>query len=66
MGFSWQSAPRPIVALAPMAGVTDAAYRQIIKRLAPAAVVYSEFLSTDALHYGAEKTMRMMHFDPAI
>ena len=49
-----------------MAGVTDAAYRQIIKRLAPAAVVYSEFLSTDALHYGAEKTMRMMHFDPAI
>jgi len=64
--FSWQSAPRPIVALAPMAGVTDAAYRQLIKRLAPEVIVYSEFLSTDAIHYGANKTMRMMNFNPDI
>jgi len=49
-----------------MAGVTDAAYRQIIKRLAPEVVVYSEFLSTDAIHYGAKKTMKMLHFDPAL
>lgn len=62
--FSWQKTSRPIVALAPMAGVTDAAYRQLIKELAPDAVVYSEFLSTDAIHYGAKKTMGMMHFDP--
>jgi len=62
--FSWQIANRPIVALAPMAGVTDAAYRQLIKELAPEAIVYSEFLSTDAIHYGAKKTMGMMHFDP--
>ncbi|MDP6527815.1 MAG: tRNA-dihydrouridine synthase [Candidatus Pacebacteria bacterium] len=47
-----------------MAGVTDAAYRQLIKELAPDAVVYSEFLSTDAIHYGAKKTMGMMYFDP--
>ncbi|MDP7247428.1 MAG: tRNA dihydrouridine synthase DusB [Candidatus Peribacteraceae bacterium] len=47
-----------------MAGVTDAAYRQLTKELAPDAVVYSEFLSTDAIHYGAKKTMGMMHFDP--
>ena len=63
--FSWQSTLRPIVALAPMAGVTDAAYRQLIKKLAPEVIVYSEFLSTDAIHYGAKKTMGMMHFDPA-
>ena len=63
--FSWQSTPRPIIALAPMAGVTDAAYRQLIKKLAPEVIVYSEFLSTDAIHYGAKKTMGMMHFDPA-
>lgn len=54
----------PIVALAPMAGVTDAAYRQLIKKLAPETIVYSEFLSTDAIHYGAKKTMGMMNFDP--
>ena len=47
-----------------MAGVTDAAYRQLIKELAPDTIVYSEFLSTDAIHYGAKKTMGMMHFDP--
>lgn len=49
-----------------MAGVTDASYRQLIKKLAPEAIVYSEFLSTDALAYGGKKTMAMMHFDPAL
>jgi tRNA-dihydrouridine synthase B len=66
MPFSWSTTPRPIVALAPMAGVTDAAYRQFIKSLCPEAVVYTEFLSTDAIHYGAKKTMGMLHFDAAV
>ncbi len=66
MAFSWQTARRPILALAPMAGVTDASYRQLIKRIAPSTVVYTEFLSTDALTYGARKTMGMLHFDTAL
>lgn len=66
MAFSWSTAGRPIVALAPMAGITDASYRQFIKKIAPEVVVYTEFLSTDALAYGAKKTLQMMHFDPAI
>lgn len=66
MRFSWKDTPRPIVALAPMAGVTDASYRQLIKRIARETVVYTEFLSTDALHYGAKKTMGMLHFDPEL
>ena len=64
--FSWQTTPRPIVALAPMAGVTDASYRQMIKRIAPEVVVYTEFLSTDAIHYGAKKTMHMLDFDVTV
>ncbi len=64
--FSWSTTPRPIVALAPMAGVTDASYRQLIKRIAPEVIVYTEFLSTDAIHYGAKKTMEMIHFDRSI
>lgn len=64
--FSWVTAARPIVALAPMAGVTDASYRQLIKRIAPEVVVYTEFLSTDALAYGAKKTMEMLSFDATI
>lgn len=49
-----------------MAGVTDASYRQLIKKIAPETVVYTEFLSTDALAFGGKKTMQMMDFDPAI
>ena len=66
MIFSWDTADRPIVALAPMAGVTDASYRQLIKKIAPEVVVYTEFLSTDAIHYGARKTMELLNFDPAL
>lgn len=65
MAFAWSDAPRPIIALAPMAGVTDGAYRRLIKRLAPEIVVFTELLSTDALAYGGAKTMRMMAFNPS-
>lgn len=64
--FSWSTTPRPIVALAPMAGVTDASYRRLIKKVAPETVVYTEFLSTDAICYGSQKTMDMLAFDPAV
>jgi tRNA-dihydrouridine synthase B len=49
-----------------MAGVTDASYRQLIKRIAPETVVYTEFLSTDAIHYGAKKTMEMLSYAPEL
>ncbi len=65
-GFNWSTAPRPLIALAPMAGVTDASYRQFIKRVEPRSIVYTEFLSTDALAYKGKKTMQMMAFDPEI
>lgn len=64
--FSWSLAPKPVVSLAPMAGVTDASYRQLIKKIAPEVVVYTEFLSTDALAYGAKRTMEMLAFDATI
>ena len=49
-----------------MAGVTDASYRQIIKRVAPETVVYTEFLSTNAISFGSARTMKMLDFDPSI
>lgn len=66
MSFSWSNIPRPIVALAPMAGVTDSSYRQFIKKIAPDVMVYTEFLSTDAIHFGAKRTFKMLEFDPAL
>src|SRR3989338_3675891 len=64
--FTWESTPKPIVALAPMAGVTDASYRQFVKSIAPETIVFTEFLSTDAIAHGAEKTLKMLEFDPAL
>jgi tRNA-dihydrouridine synthase B len=39
----------PIVALAPMDGYTDSAYRQVVKSVAKDVVVFSEFYSADGL-----------------
>lgn len=64
--FTWKDSQRPIVALAPMAGVTDASYRQLIKRIAPEVIVYTEFLSTDALAYGAKKMLEMLSCNLAL
>lgn len=64
--FSWKEAPKPVVALAPMSGITDAAFRQVVKEISPETIVFTEFLSTDALHYGSKKTMEMLQFDPEL
>lgn len=49
-----------------MAGITDASYRQMIKRVAPETLLYTEFLSSDAISFGAERTLKMLEFDPNI
>lgn len=47
----WQDLAKkwPISALAPMDGYTDSPYRQIVKKIAPETVVFSEFYSADWL-----------------
>ena len=45
-----------------MAGYTDTSYRQLVKELAPRAIVFSEFTSSDALHFGSEKSRRQLSF----
>lgn len=44
----------PICALAPMDGYCDSPYRQIVKRIAPQTVVFSEFYSADGLVHSKE------------
>ena len=53
---------KPILALAPMAGVTDSAFRQICKKYG-ADVVYSEMASVSALVYNPEKTLKLLEFN---
>lgn len=45
----WQNINKPIVALAPMDGYTDSAYRQVVKKIAPDVMCFSEFYSADWL-----------------
>jgi len=58
----WQKLSRPILALAPMAGYTDSAFRLICKKFG-ADVVYTEMISADALYYDSKKTLKMLEFD---
>lgn len=47
-GF-WKTLTRPIVALAPMANVTDAAFRRLITNHGKPDVLFTEFVSVDGL-----------------
>ncbi|MDP2736938.1 MAG: tRNA-dihydrouridine synthase [bacterium] len=58
----WLNLAKPIYTLAPMAGVTDSAFRQICKGFG-ADVVYSEMISATAIVYNSKKTLELMSFD---
>lgn len=58
----WLKFKKPIISLAPMAGITDSAFRQICKEYG-ADVVYSEMISVDGLHYKSKKTIELLKFN---
>ena len=49
----------PPVVLAPMADVTNGAYRRIVKRIGNPGLLVTELISTTAIHYKSERTMTM-------
>jgi nifR3 family TIM-barrel protein len=58
----WQKIEKPILALAPMAGITDSAFRQICRKYG-ADVTYSEMASVSALFYKPQKTLDLVRFN---
>ena len=52
----------PPTVLAPMAGVTDRQFRLILRRVGGVGLVTMEFISSEALTRGNERTLRMMHY----
>lgn len=58
----WLKLKKPILALAPMAGFTDSAFRQICKSFG-ANVVYSEMASVTALSFAPKKTLELLAFN---
>jgi nifR3 family TIM-barrel protein len=57
-------AVNPPLILAPMAGITDQYFRRILKRIGGVGVVSMEFISSEALTRGSERTRSMMHYHP--
>lgn len=57
----WKSLKKPIIALAPLSGITDSAFRRICKSFG-ADIVYSELSSSTAFAYRPESTLRTMRF----
>ncbi|MCK4525278.1 MAG: tRNA-dihydrouridine synthase [Candidatus Andersenbacteria bacterium] len=58
----WKKLNKPILALAPMAGYTNSAFRQICKAYG-ADVVYSEMASATALNFEGKKTLKFLEFN---
>ncbi len=56
--------PSAPVVLAPMAGVTNAAFRAMCRSFAPDLVYVNEMVMATAVVYGNNKTTRMMAFGP--
>jgi len=50
--------------LAPMAGITDHAFRTFMKKL-DASVVVTELVSANGIEYKSERTLKLMSFDPS-
>lgn len=50
------------IVLAPMAGISNTAYRRIIKEMG-AGLIYAEMVSDKALMYGSEKTFDLLKMD---
>ena len=48
------------VFLAPMAGVTDSAFRTIVRELGGESLMFSEMVSANGIHYRNEKTLGML------
>ena len=61
----WRTIRQPIFALAPMADVTDTAFRQMFASLSKPDVMFTEFVSTDGLcSEGRKNVLRELKYKP--
>lgn len=50
----WKKLPKPFFAMAPMADVTDVAFRALVAKRGKPNVMFTEFVSADGLHHTCE------------
>ena len=61
--IDWKSLERPIVALSPMADMTDSPFCRIVRRFG-GHILFREMVSSEALVRGSEKTLDMARWHP--
>lgn len=61
-GF-WDNLKKPVIGLAPMDGVTDAAFRYITAKYGAPAISITEFTSVEGIEAGAIKTLEAFIYD---
>jgi len=59
--FSWLKIERPFLCLAPLAGISDSPFRQIVRELG-ADLVFTEMVSAKGLVHNSEKTFDLTRF----
>jgi tRNA-dihydrouridine synthase B len=60
MYFDWKTCSRPIIAMSPMDGYTDSAFRQLVKEIEPRTLIFTEFVSADAIAYAKGKARKVI------
>ena len=63
MSNFWQKLPNPFFVLAPMANVTDWAFRKIVAKCGRPDVFYTEFLSCDGIVYDKTRFEKELYFE---
>lgn len=58
----WDKQSKPIIALSPMDGYTDSAFRRVCKEINHDIILFTEFASADGLHHGAKKLIQKFEF----
>lgn len=64
MKLNWSQLPRPIIALSPMADMTDSAFCRIVRAVSGSPIVFREMVSAEAVVRGNEKTLGMTVIHP--
>ncbi|MEK7614774.1 MAG: tRNA dihydrouridine synthase DusB [Patescibacteria group bacterium] len=69
MILDWKKLPRPIIALSPMADMTDSAFCRAVRSVSPThqhspLIVFREMVSAEAVVRGNEKTLGMTEIHP--
>jgi tRNA-dihydrouridine synthase B len=60
MKLDWATIPRPIIALSPMADMTDSAFCRVVRKISgPDVIVFREMVSSEAIIRGNDKTLGM-------